>query len=256
MPSASAKAMRRSLLSLNFHFSRSRIWKYSALPSAQALYPGPLTVIFDPSDRSPQTTLSRGTTPWTMSRLAIPSRTNFNSQSSRRISATTGPTRRGAFIALTRAEVFGHCHPMECSFPGCERPSYALTLCRAHHRQTRRGSGPLKPLRLPGTPADRFWRKVRVTKDCWEWQGSRRPKGYGQLRIDPATLIGAHVFSWELHYGPVPVGHSVLHRCDNPPCVNPGHLWTGTALQNTADMIAKSRHDFHGLDLGKNRRRL
>lgn len=64
--------------------------------------------------------------------------------------------------------------------------------------------------------------------------------GYGKLKSDDG-LIGAHRASWILANGPIPDGLCVLHRCDNPPCVNPAHLWVGTHADNAADKVAKGR---------------
>lgn len=99
-------------------------------------------------------------------------------------------------------------------------------------------SGP-KPKPL----ADRFWAKVQKAgpDDCWPWLASRMPKGYGKLGIASTTPKLAHRVSWELHYGPIPEGLFVCHRCDNPPCVNPAHLFLGTCTDNLRDMVAKGR---------------
>ena len=90
---------------------------------------------------------------------------------------------------------------------------------------------------------DRFWEKVDQTGDCWVWTSAIVHGGYGTFSLGHARTGRAHVLSWEwANAKPVPTGHWVLHRCDNPPCVRPEHLFTGFPRDNTADMIAKGRN--------------
>lgn len=93
----------------------------------------------------------------------------------------------------------------------------------------------------------RFWSKVKVgySDECWIWQASLRPNGYGQFAPRHGTIWLAHRASWTITNGKIPDGMDVLHKCDNPPCVNPHHLFLGTQLDNTRDMIAKGRFFYH-----------
>ncbi len=85
-----------------------------------------------------------------------------------------------------------------------------------------------------------FWPNVRRGSGCWGWTALRHRDGYG---ITSRTLgrIRAHRLSWQIHNGPIPRGMHVLHRCDNPPCVRPDHLFLGTHADNMADKIRKGR---------------
>ncbi len=90
------------------------------------------------------------------------------------------------------------------------------------------------------TPKERFWSKVNKTDTCWEWIGVKNKDGYGITEINRKTYR-AHRASWEIHYGEIPKGMYVCHHCDNPPCINPNHLFLGTQKDNIHDMLKKER---------------
>jgi hypothetical protein len=75
---------------------------------------------------------------------------------------------------------------------------------------------------------------------CWIWQGAKMTKGYGVVHFN-GKLIGAHRMAWILANGPIPEGKYVCHSCDVRTCVNPAHLWLGTAQSNNEDAWAKGR---------------
>ncbi len=93
---------------------------------------------------------------------------------------------------------------------------------------------------------DRFFEKILKTENCWFWIGWRNSSGYGQLNNKNKHVL-AHRVSWELHKGTIPEGLCVLHKCDNPICVNPDHLFIGTHKDNSMDRTRKGRNaDQHG----------
>lgn len=87
---------------------------------------------------------------------------------------------------------------------------------------------------------NRFWSKVRKTRGCWLWTTGKDKDGYGKTCINRKDLR-AHRVSYEITYGKIPKGMGVLHKCDNPSCVNPKHLFIGTAKDNAVDMMKKGR---------------
>lgn len=90
-------------------------------------------------------------------------------------------------------------------------------------------------------PVARFWNNVTKTDSCWLWTCSKKAKGYGQYTVWPGHVVLAHRYAYELMRGPIPDGLGVLHRCDNPPCVNPDHMFLGTRADNNRDMVEKGR---------------
>lgn len=103
--------------------------------------------------------------------------------------------------------------------------------------------------------ARRFWSNVKVGAPelCWEWGLSRFVKrgGYGQIRTSDKRTLKTHRVAYELHYGTIPPGMFVCHRCSNPPCCNPHHLYAGTPADNSADTVAAGHQYIPPLKLGE-----
>lgn len=91
------------------------------------------------------------------------------------------------------------------------------------------------------TAKARFLSHVRKTRACWVWTGATVPGGYGRFRGEDGSLVVAHRFAFAIFVSD-PGEQLVLHRCDNPPCVRPDHLFLGTHGDNMRDMRAKGRH--------------
>jgi HNH endonuclease len=117
-------------------------------------------------------------------------------------------------------------------------PRYFGSLCINCYLQSVR-----KPKKAKRTLEERFWSKVIKTETCWLWQGCKKGEGikqqYGGFKIKGKMYV-AHRVVWFLTYGTWP-SQWVLHKCDNPPCVNPDHLFEGTPKDNTQDSIKKGR---------------
>ncbi len=87
---------------------------------------------------------------------------------------------------------------------------------------------------------DRFWSKVKKSDGCWLWQASVNSKGYGYFKIQGRCEV-SHRMAYILHFGSIPEGLHVLHKCHTPACCNPEHLYAGTNAQNQLDKSASGR---------------
>lgn len=133
-----------------------------------------------------------------------------------------------------------------CSIKGCGNLQIARGWCAMHYARWRHHGDPLtvKQDQMHGATIQERWSaNVERSSGCWEWSGYRDPNGYGRMNIGDRPIL-AHRVSWEIHNGPITSKQHVLHRCDNPPCVRPEHLFLGDQVANTADKMAKKRHRY------------
>lgn len=144
--------------------------------------------------------------------------------------------------------------PAKCCIEGCSNQVKARGLCAAHYVRMRRGANLSEPLTRTGTDAERLKLKTHLNSEtgCWEWTASLNTNGYGQFRIN-GTTEQAHRAAWMIFRGPIPKDQSaygtvnVLHRCDNPLCVNPEHLFLGDQSDNATDAVSKGRWGKRGM---------
>lgn len=134
--------------------------------------------------------------------------------------------------------------PDDCLlFEECGRGAFAKGYCLMHYKRIwRHGSNVVMKLPNGTLPFDNLrshgW--VVTESDCWEYSGGKDAAGYGAVYAMSETLR-AHRVSYEHFNGSIPEGLMICHSCDNPPCVNPKHLWPGTNRDNMIDMASKGR---------------
>lgn len=139
-----------------------------------------------------------------------------------------------------------------CSVDGCDATYYGNTFCKKHHQwHWKRGLLP-KPVVLTPEQIIKRFTKVDEKTGCWIWQRARKKEGYGSMSLPGSHRVYVHRVSYEVFVGPIPDGLEICHRCDNPPCCNPEHLFPGTHLENMRDSANKGRAKQHVAQKGVN----
>lgn len=136
-----------------------------------------------------------------------------------------------------------------CKYPSCDGYAWAQGYCDPHYQKLKR-EGVLHKKRIMKDHLARFHSKWRGNEDtgCWDWIGTVHPNGYGMFGVwEEGKTYRASRYAYEKLVGTIPDGLMVLHKCDRRVCVNPAHLFLGTAKDNSDDCVRKGRH---GMRLG------
>jgi hypothetical protein len=135
-----------------------------------------------------------------------------------------------------------------CGIKECDLPVAVLGLCNKHWRRNKKFGSPMAVSSHSGlnqglSAEERFWKGVVKTENCWVWKLGKDKDGYGIFKgmIGSTKFTRAHRYSYALHTGDLLVGMQALHSCDNPRCVNPEHLSSGTSADNMRDKMQKGR---------------
>lgn len=138
--------------------------------------------------------------------------------------------------------------PKRCSVDGCERGAIKRSMCGMHYQRWRkhgetRGGETERPLLASKNEALIFHGWTVEDSECWTWSGPTS-EGRGVLSVNGQRHYAYRV-AYECWVDPIPPGYVICHRCDNPICMNPAHLFAGTQLDNIDDMTVKGR-SVHG----------
>jgi len=134
-----------------------------------------------------------------------------------------------------------------CLHEGCNEPAQNLGYCSKHYQRFKKyGTTSDRVLKNQAHLSVRQRLELNVVVDekgCWNWQKQKDKNGYGVLSVADKPYR-AHRASYEEFVGPIEDDLHVLHKCDNPSCINPDHLFLGTNAENMVDKVSKGRHAF------------